>query len=63
IKYVIYKYHFYGVNPLVRLRITTIDYKAFPFTLTVIDVNDKNPIYFDEEILTKHCMTGMIDFC
>ncbi|MFN5576479.1 MAG: hypothetical protein ACK57X_01330 [Bacteroidota bacterium] len=46
-----------------RLRITTIDYKAFPFTLTVIDVNDKNPIYFDEEILTKHCMTGMIDFC
>jgi hypothetical protein len=46
----------------VRLRITTIAYKAFPFTLTVIDMNDKNPICFDEEILTKHCMIGMIDY-
>ena len=25
-------------------------------------MNDKNPICFDEEILTKHCMIGMIDY-
>ncbi len=47
----------------VRLCISDTYLKAFPFTLKVYNGNAKNPIYFDEEILAKHCKSGIIDYC